>query len=258
MINVAKLTAVLCAFVCAVAGVVWSAVAAERSTARHAFVKYETADAMLAAVLARESALRGFAQTQNPSFLESYDEASAGLAEAADLARTHADGRTAERLSIAEQERIAERWAGSANDAIIRTRNGRTISAESRRSSQRSPGALPRVERRAARPRPGTGRQGVRRRAAANRGADRDPERRLRRHGRHAPQPAAATGTRAPGLRPSYHSTQREFTEILQVTETEAEAHALVKRHLERALPGSDVVVLNRNNSQNRLRRRRL
>ena len=51
----------------------------------------------------------------------------------------------------------------------------------------------------------------------------------------------------------SYHSTQREFAEILQVTETEAEAHALVKRHLERTLPGSDVVVLNRNNSQNRL-----
>ena len=37
------------------------------------------------------------------------------------------------------------------------------------------------------------------------------------------------------------------------MTETETEAHALVKRHLERTLPGSDVVVLNRNNSQNRL-----
>ena len=51
----------------------------------------------------------------------------------------------------------------------------------------------------------------------------------------------------------AYHSTQREFAEILQVTESENEAHALVKRHLERSLPGSDVVVLNRNNSQNRL-----
>jgi hypothetical protein len=37
------------------------------------------------------------------------------------------------------------------------------------------------------------------------------------------------------------------------VTESEAEAHALVKRHLERSVPGAEVLVLNRNNSQNRL-----
>ena len=253
VINVAKFTAVLCAFVCAVAGVVWSAVAAERSTARHAFVKYETADAMLAAVLARESALRGFAQTQNPSFLESYDEASAGLAEAADLARTHADRRTAERLSIAEQERIAERWAGSANDAIIRARNGRAISAES--NAVRS-GLLARfresndelrdlVQEQA----DGAYGAGLRRTvalivilSAAFAGMAGMLLSRLRRQERERQVSDQ-----------SYHSTQREFAEILQVTETEAEAHALVKRHLERALPGSDVVVLNRNNSQNRL-----
>ena len=50
-----------------------------------------------------------------------------------------------------------------------------------------------------------------------------------------------------------YHASQREFAETLQVTENEGEAHALVKRHLERSLAGSEIVVLNRNNSQNRL-----
>ena len=50
-----------------------------------------------------------------------------------------------------------------------------------------------------------------------------------------------------------YHASQREFAETLQVTENEGEAHALVKRHLERSLGGSEIVVLNRNNSQNRL-----
>jgi len=46
---------------------------------------------------------------------------------------------------------------------------------------------------------------------------------------------------------------QSQFTELLQVTRSEGEAHALLKRHLERTVPGSAVVVLNRNNSANRL-----
>ena len=50
-----------------------------------------------------------------------------------------------------------------------------------------------------------------------------------------------------------YYSSQREFAETLQVTQNEGEAHALLKRHLERSLADSEIVVLNRNNSQNRL-----
>jgi diguanylate cyclase (GGDEF)-like protein len=46
---------------------------------------------------------------------------------------------------------------------------------------------------------------------------------------------------------------QTEFTAMTQVTEGETEAHELLKRHLEREIPGSSVVVLNRNNSENRL-----
>jgi diguanylate cyclase (GGDEF)-like protein len=50
-----------------------------------------------------------------------------------------------------------------------------------------------------------------------------------------------------------YHETQREFTEIMQITRDEHEAHGLLKRHLQRSLEGSEVLVLNRNNSHNRL-----
>jgi diguanylate cyclase (GGDEF)-like protein len=46
---------------------------------------------------------------------------------------------------------------------------------------------------------------------------------------------------------------QGEFVDALHVTETEEEAHLLVKRHLERSLEGSHAVVLNRNNSADRL-----
>ena len=50
-----------------------------------------------------------------------------------------------------------------------------------------------------------------------------------------------------------YDSSQVEFTENMQLADGEAEAHRLLKRHLERSIVGSDVVILNRNNSQDRL-----
>ena len=50
-----------------------------------------------------------------------------------------------------------------------------------------------------------------------------------------------------------YHETQREFTEVMQITRDESEAYVLLKRHLERAIDGSDVLVLKRNNSHDRL-----
>jgi len=54
----------------------------------------------------------------------------------------------------------------------------------------------------------------------------------------------------------SYQMTQHEFVDALQVTESEDEAHLLLKRHLERSVPRSLVVVLNRNNSDDRLEAR--
>jgi diguanylate cyclase (GGDEF)-like protein len=50
-----------------------------------------------------------------------------------------------------------------------------------------------------------------------------------------------------------YHETQREFTEILQITRDEGEAYELLRRYLERSVTGSSVLVLNRNNSRDRL-----
>jgi len=53
-----------------------------------------------------------------------------------------------------------------------------------------------------------------------------------------------------------YREDQREFTEVLQVTETEADAYELIKRHVERTLPASHVTVISRNNSHDRLEAR--
>jgi diguanylate cyclase (GGDEF)-like protein len=51
----------------------------------------------------------------------------------------------------------------------------------------------------------------------------------------------------------AYRASQDTFSEVLQVAESEREAHDILKLHLERSVPGSEVVVLNRNNSEDRL-----
>ena len=50
-----------------------------------------------------------------------------------------------------------------------------------------------------------------------------------------------------------HDDVQSEFVDTLQVTDSEDVAHDLLKRQLERAIVGSSVVVLNRNNSADRL-----
>lgn len=53
--------------------------------------------------------------------------------------------------------------------------------------------------------------------------------------------------------RRTYEERQHEFTEALQLTQSEEEAHRLLKRHLERTLNETQATVLNRNNSADRL-----
>jgi len=53
-----------------------------------------------------------------------------------------------------------------------------------------------------------------------------------------------------------YQGSQAEFVDAMQVTATEDEAHDLIRRHLERSIARSKVVVLNRNNSDDRLESR--
>jgi diguanylate cyclase (GGDEF)-like protein len=73
-----------------------------------------------------------------------------------------------------------------------------------------------------------------------------------RRTQREKERATAAAAGRADEER-RYFETQHEFTEVMQITRDENEAYELLKLHLERSLPGSDVLVLNRNNSHDRL-----
>jgi diguanylate cyclase (GGDEF)-like protein len=51
----------------------------------------------------------------------------------------------------------------------------------------------------------------------------------------------------------TFDRNQLDLIDTLQLTESEPEAHDLLKRHLERSVPGNDVTILNRNNSADRL-----
>jgi diguanylate cyclase (GGDEF)-like protein len=254
MLNVARFSAVLIVFVASVAGVVWTTASAERRTGAREFEKRQAAEAMLDALLARESALRGYSESGGEGFLQPYDEATASLAAAADRARRLAgEGDTDEKAAIAEQERLAERWVGIANDTVIRVRNGRAIPAESTAARN---GLVERFERAnddlldLIADESADAHAGVVERAvamivllsAAFAATGAFLLARMRR--READRQVSEA---------EYYSSQREFAETLQVTGTEGEAHALLKRHLERSLADSEIVVLNRNNSQNRL-----
>jgi diguanylate cyclase (GGDEF)-like protein len=50
-----------------------------------------------------------------------------------------------------------------------------------------------------------------------------------------------------------YDEKKRDFSDMLQVTENETEAHTLLKRYLERSVANCNVTILNRNNSADRL-----
>jgi diguanylate cyclase (GGDEF)-like protein len=250
---VLKFIAVLAAFVIAVSAVVWTTAGAERAAAGRTSREMQAADGMMVALIARESAFRGYAQSARMSMLEPYDEAAADLASAADLARQHARGDRATLDAIAEQERLADRWAASANDSIIRIRNGRKLGQESEliRSNLKA--------------RFTTHSDALRRLILSdNESAHRSAvERAVLLVALLTASFAAVGGLLGRRVRrrdaarrevkEAYNRSQREFAETLQITESELEAHAVVKRHLERSLAGANVVVLNRNNSQNRL-----
>jgi diguanylate cyclase (GGDEF)-like protein len=248
-----RFAVILLAFVASVSGIVWTTTSTERQAAiRHADER-DSADAILSAFLARESALRGYAVSGRPEFLESYNDVTASLGDAIEHARAGANGDEQDELEpIEAQARLAERWASVANGVIIRIRNGRSVTAESTlirddliaRAKLANADLLESIDVESA--------AAYRRSieiaillivllSAAFAASGGLLMRSLRRRDQLRRQADSA-----------YHSSQREFAETLQVTENEAEAHALVKRHLERSLT-AEVFVLNRNNSQNRL-----
>jgi len=237
-----------------VAVAVWGVSETQRSTAERIFDGTRAGDRMMAAMLEQETGLHGFALTRERRFLEPFTRGVREFGSALDDARGHA-GDEQERRAIAVMERTADRWRTLAEADIGRlglepgSRLGQGQLAQSKRLFDRfraeHAGLVDHLseERREALRRAGVivatvivvlallfGGLGV---LFVNRAARRSRARRAREH--------------------AYRTTQGEFAETMQVMRDESEAHSLVQHHLERSIPGSEAVVLNRNNSANRL-----
>jgi len=242
----------LAAAVFVISAAVWIVSETQRNTAERVFEESRAANRMLTAMLDQETGLRGFAIAKQEDFLEPYVRGAAdfndSLAQLRELV-----GDDDEQATIYSMVRAARRWQGLADDAIREVRDDGRVNRgeivqrkdvfdEFRAQSKALDEELT-DERNAQLDRAGAisvlvivvlglsfaifgfvvverQTRAVRRRRAAER---------------------------------AYRSGQAEFAETMQVMRDEPEAHSLVKQHLERTIGGSKVVVLNRNNSDNRL-----
>jgi diguanylate cyclase (GGDEF)-like protein len=235
-----------------VCAAVWAVAETQRETAERVFDKSGAANRMLTAMLDQETGLRGYAISRDELFLEPYVRGAANFDDAlAELRGLIDDG--GQEATVYSLVRSARRWQELARGGISDVRRGRRLRTAS-----------------------------IQRRKAAfdeyrHQSADLDAEltdqrhRELDRAGLVSVLVILALGlgfagfgflvverqTRAVRRRRetehSYRRTQAEFSETMQVMRDEPEAHSLVKEHLERTIPDSRVVVLNRNNSDNRL-----
>lgn len=226
----------------------------QRRTADRLFEESHAAHEMVAGMLDQETGLRGYAITGMEAYLEPFRVGGrnfdAALADARRLADADAETAAIERIA-----QISRAWERSARQALVRMRStpdrlALPVGAEER---QRLFGAF-RTEA-----------------ARLDRLLNEERADELRRAGLVSVAVivvlallfggfgswAIERQSRRARLRRAtereYRRTQAEFGETMQIMRTEEEAHALVRRHLERTIADSDVLVLIRNNSANRL-----
>lgn len=245
---------VLAVAVGVVALAVWVVSETQRSTAERVFDESRAASRMLTAMLDQETGLRGFAITRERAYLQPFVDGVRDFNDAAADARRLA-GESGHRQVLDEMVGTARRWTTLAEQEVgiigtdpknaqrpaeIRKRKRLFDSFRSESDALQEKLEDERSEQLAraglisvvvilvlALVFFGLGLYFIEREVRRVR-ARRDRERR-------------------------YRDTQAEFAGAMQIMRDEAEAHELVKSHLERTIDGVDVTILNRNNSDNRL-----
>jgi diguanylate cyclase (GGDEF)-like protein len=246
--------------ICAIAAAVLVASETQRTAAQENFVEAETANDLHADILEQSQRVSDFIEGRREGFVANFRIEARGL---------HTDLRTARDLSsddpveiaqLDRQENASVRWHGLARRDVSRERRG--LSLLSRHLDQRDQLLDAFVAANAQ----------FRHRLSVNRqeelhAAALVPVRLViglgllfgaiaflffRRQRRTA---LAREGEqeRHAAVEAAFVDSQARFGEALQVAQDQSEAHLLLKRHLEERIPGSSVVVLNRNNSANRL-----
>ncbi|MDP9386004.1 MAG: diguanylate cyclase [Actinomycetota bacterium] len=239
-----------------IAGAVGIVAYAQRELAREGFAQTRTAQALLTAMLDQETGVRGLAITGEESFLAPYRQGRRDYAAAYAAASRQVAGDASAARVLAAADDVAQAWGLSAANEI------RLLRAGDRRGAL-SKGAM------RARKRHMDEFRGLNRRylTISDRHRQALEERGLvvsvlvvaglgalfslagallTRHNRRL---RAARRAREA----AFDARQRDLALGLQVTESEEEAQEFLRRHLEHSIAGSEVVVLKRNNSANRL-----
>jgi diguanylate cyclase (GGDEF)-like protein len=229
------------------AGAVFLTASIERKAAEHSSAQLAAAQQMLTAMLDQETGARGFFQTRDAEFLQPWFKGGADFSRALARSRSLAGGDRELRRQLGEQARIATSWHALALAEIERMRHG---------------GARPTID------------SALRRKGVFDsfRAINTPFQETISQQGRSRLVRASwldggvaavlavliATGALLL-LRRTARAQQRrlreqaELRELLQASETEDESRALLIRHIERAIPGAQAAVLNRNNSDDRL-----
>jgi len=237
------------------AGAVYGAAAVQRSTATRAADGLQTAHDLLIGMLDQETGLRGYMLSGRSQFLAPYVAGTRHYEAALSDAHAQFDGNAVAERDVARADAIAEVWRVRAESAIADVR--------ARGVHRQAPGEL--VSRKRLMDAFRTADADLR--AALVAGREHDERlalwlsvglslavfllvggfgtlfvtRRVR------AQMAAAEAEN------EYRADQAEFVQTLQAVDTEAEANLLLQRHLRQWTPDREVVVANRNNSDNRL-----
>jgi diguanylate cyclase (GGDEF)-like protein len=248
------------AAVLAIAGSVLYASEAQRSTAKINLSEARTASSMRSEFLDQERGLSAYLATGRTALLRPYFDSGRALAAAFDHAREVSADDPPELATISRQARAWGEWRALARRELRRARSGgRTPAAEVRRRDvligrftsanaayDRRLGVVREEEEGSAALVPVwiiLGLSGLFIAAGAAYMYV------TRRRSRAEAKAAAA----AQAQEESFARTQGRFVEALQVAEDQPEAHRLLSNHLGGSIPGSSALVLNRNNSANRL-----
>ncbi len=243
--------------VAVIAGAVFANGRTQRDALTHSLRETVAAHDMLTAMLDQETGLRGYLQTRRRDFLEPFHRGGRAFARAvADARGGAARDERDEQRAIDRIELVGERWRREAEDALA-------ADALRRGTGERPvPGAVHRKQLMDALRREVAGLQRL---VAGQR------ERRLDAADRLAVALVVGLSALFAGagwlvlgrravreerrLRHDRHRREHQtaFASTLALMDSEAETNGLLKRHLERAVPGSEVHILNRDASAARL-----
>ncbi len=222
---------------------------AQREAAQLHAHETAVASAVLSDTSRSDAALVTYAVSGNPEALDDFRSATARVNRGLTLAATAASDDAQESAAVAEHRRVFARWSALVERALGDPAHARAALRE------QTVGRHALVDEMIAANERLQARQAVMG-AAEDREASWVPPALILALSLLFGSAAVVAGYRARS-RERRAATQRQlqarFGEAIQASDGQAEAHRLLKTHLERTIPGSTITVLNRNNSADRL-----